>query len=288
MGRGASSGSAKRIYEYGNFRDFLKDFYEQEKQKDFCFSFRAFSALAGFKSKSFLKLVIQGKRNLTADSINRLAVAVKLNKDETFFFRNLVLLTQASTAQDRQTFAGQLLKSREYRKLRPLSEAQYHYMSHWYFIVIRELVGLPQFQEDPQWIASRVNPPISPTEAQNALKELAELGLVKRNAEGRLVQTDEAIATPDEVVSAYAAEYHREMLKKASESIDRFSRDLREISSVTFGISKSNVQKIKEIIYRCRKEIVELSAQDTPRDSVYQLGFQVFPLALDTIGEKKK
>src|ERR1700683_449627 len=124
---GAGPGPKKKIYEYGNFREFLRDYYLSQKEEDRRFSYQVFAKVAGFKSKSFLTLVITGKRNLTSESIEKISLALKLNKDEATFFRNLVFLNQSSTAVDKQVYVDQLIRSREYKKLHPLSEEQYQY-----------------------------------------------------------------------------------------------------------------------------------------------------------------
>ena len=52
------------IYNFSDYRDFLKDRYRQLKEADPVFSFRHFSKQAGFGSPNYLKLVMDGKRNL--------------------------------------------------------------------------------------------------------------------------------------------------------------------------------------------------------------------------------
>lgn len=278
----------KKIYEYGNYRDFLRDFYISQKEKDPTFSYKTFSRLVGFKARSFIPFVIQGKRNLTSESIDKLSHALKLNGNETLFFRNLVHLNQATTSKQKQIYAQQLIQSKEYKKHYPLSEAQFLYLSQWYFVAIRELVGLPEFKEDPTWIANRLEPKITTKEAEMAIAELQRLGLIKKNEAGRLIQTDAVVSTPDEVVSAYATQYHLTMLDKAKESIGRFKREMREVSGATICMSSENLEKIKEIIRKCRGEINELNTRSGGYNSVYQLNFQLFPLAPGFKEEKKK
>jgi uncharacterized protein (TIGR02147 family) len=277
----------KSIYQYANYRDFLNDYYSNSKEVNKSFTFRYFAKLAGFGSCGFFKLILQGKRNLAPEGIEKIAKALNLNKEESFFFFNLVLFNQAITQDDKRLFADQLLKSREYKKLHPLSEAQYSYFSKWYLVSIRELAGLSTFQEDPEWIAQKVKPEITVPQAKKALEDLIKLGLLKRDQNGKLVQAEANISTPDEVVSVYLANYHVDMMSKGQESIKRFPREKREISSVTFGMSQENVRKIKEIIYECRKKILDITTGDPQSNSVYQLNFQLFPLA-ELDGENKE
>src|SRR3989338_10129624 len=125
------------IFEFDNYRTYLKELYASLKTAKAPFSFRYFSKKAGFRSPNFLKLVMEGKRNISPESIEKFAQALDLNKEGAIFFRNLVLLNQATTVEERKFYAEQIIRSRFYRKVYPLKQAQFDYYSNWYFIPIR-------------------------------------------------------------------------------------------------------------------------------------------------------
>jgi uncharacterized protein (TIGR02147 family) len=267
------------VFEYDNYRDYLRDLYGFYKKTKPQFSYRYFSQKAGFRSPNFLKLVIEGKRNLSPESIERFTSALKLNKKETEFFRILVHLNQARTIGEKKLYAEQLMQSRTFRYIHPLRQDQYRYYAEWYNIPIRELATLPEFSEDPGWIARSLLPPISPQQAQKALDLLLQLGLLERDESGRLVQADAFISTGDEVTSTSVANYHREMIQKGSEALDRFPGPDRDISSVTMALSEEVFQEIKALIQKFRKELLAIADQDQRPEGVYQINFQLFPLA---------
>ena len=60
-----------RVYDFLDYRAYLRAYYEAAKRTQRSFSFRSFSKLAGLRSPNFLKLVIEGERNLGADSVPR-------------------------------------------------------------------------------------------------------------------------------------------------------------------------------------------------------------------------
>ena len=84
----------KPVFSYIDFREYIRDFYK-EKKKESRFSYRDFSRLAGFSSPVFIKLVIEGKANVSRSSITKLCNAMKLNREEKRYFKNLVLFIQA-------------------------------------------------------------------------------------------------------------------------------------------------------------------------------------------------
>jgi uncharacterized protein (TIGR02147 family) len=274
--------SRKSIYEYGDYRAFLRDFYDFSKATNKSFSFRSFSKLAGFQSPSVLKRVMTGERNLSKVSILRFAKALGLSESETQFFKNLVLFCQATTAEEKHLLGKQILRSHTFKRIHPVSEAQFNYFSSWYMVAIRELVDLRNFQEDPEWIASRIQPRIEPHQAKRAIEELLLLGMIKRDADGRLKVTSTNISTPDEVASSIVAQFHRELMKKAMDSIDTIPRERREISALAMGVSEKTMQIVKRKIQAFRQELVSIVSCDEAPDMVYQLNFQFFPLTQES------
>jgi uncharacterized protein (TIGR02147 family) len=268
----------RSIFEYDNYRTYLKDFYLDAKTKDTKFSFRFFAKMLGFSSSSFFKHVIDGHKNLSDESIDKFINAFKFNKDEAHHFRNLVYFNQAKSLEDRERFSLEIFRSRSYRKIHPLKESQFNYMTNWYYVVIREMISVSDFKEDPEWIAANVFPPITPTQAEDALSALTNLGLIGRDERGKLVQTNAIVMSADEVTSALAARFHREFMKKASESIDLVARENRDISSATFQVSESTAKRLKEKIQKFRKELVEEASRDPEPEAVFQLNLQLFPV----------
>jgi uncharacterized protein (TIGR02147 family) len=268
----------KSVFVYENYRSYIRDTYLAKKANDKNFSYRNIARMAGFKSSSFLKLVMDGKSNLSPESIEKVSKVFKHNKAEAQYFRLLVLLNQSTTAEDRRRYSTEILKLRAYRRVHPLDDALHRYISRWYFIVIKEMVALPGFREDPEWIAEELGGQITPHEAKRAIDEMLEIGIIGRDDEGKLYQIKSFLMTPNEVVAGAAAEYHREMAKKAAESIDRVPRSERELSALTIGVSRESALKIKEMVQEFREKIMEVCTQDSCPDSVYQVNLHLFPL----------
>lgn len=267
------------LFSYLDYRRYLRDRFAYEKSRTRHFSFRYFARIAGFSSPGFLKMVMTGERNLTPTSINQCARALKLPKKEAAYFEALVLFNQARTDQERDLYFERLSSLKPPVRLTGLAKDQYEYFSQKHFVVIREMVSLPCFREDPEWIAQGVKPPIKPKEVQHALEVLLRLGLIKRNAEGKLIQSDASLTTPAEVASVEVYNFHQAMLNDAKEAMLRVSPELRDITSLTIPIPKKSLGSIKERIKAFREEIIDVVNKGTSDyHEVYQLNIQLFPV----------
>jgi uncharacterized protein (TIGR02147 family) len=268
------------VFGYLDYRQFLADAYTDLKERQRGFSYRWFSRRAGMSSPNFLKLVIDGQRNLTARSTEQFAEALGLNRRETEFFRELVLFNQAASAADKNRHFDRIGAFRKHREVRQLERAAFEYLSHWYYPAVRELAACRGFREDPEWIAAHLVPAISPAQARQALDLLRDLGLLSRDGTGDLVQGEPLVSTGPEVRSLAAGNFHRQMMKRAAAAIENVPRSERDISSVTVSLSPAGFQMFKDKIVALRQELLELSAQEADPSRVVQFNFQVFPLAV--------
>lgn len=283
-----SANVSKTVFEYDNYREYLRDYYMAAKARDKKFSFRYFARVGGFKSGNILKIVIDGKINIVDETAEKFCKALKLNREESLFFRNLVHFNQAQSTEERLRYSKELLRSLTFKKMYPLMEAQYRYFDCWYYPTVRGLVNTEGFKEDPNWIAKRVNPQISPAEARKAIDELLQLGLLSRNETGKLVLSNPTVTTSNAITSSSLANYHREMMNKAAESIDRFPRELRDLSALTLTVSKDSVGVLKEMSEKFRRDILEVVSRDSAMNSVYQLNIYLFPVAMTSEEEESK
>lgn len=267
-------------FRYLDYRAFLTDFYRAQKRRR-GFSYRAFAKAAGLSAPNYLQLVVAGKRNLTDDTAARFATACGLSADSAEYFQALVRFNQAGTDEERNARYRKLTAFRRYRRAHKLELAHAAYHASWYVPAIRELAASPRFREDPEWIASTLQPEIKPREAAQALATLLELGLLRRNPDGRLEQQTRVLSTGPETLGMHIRNYHAEMMQRATAAMAEFPAADRDVSSLTMCVGPEVLAEIKERIRSFRRELIELvSSQETPT-RVLQLNLQLFPLSSD-------
>lgn len=268
------------VYDYLDYRRFLSDLMSfKKKQGGKKYSYRFLARACGFASPNFIKLVIEGQRNLTNESLAKIALGFGLSPTEREFFENLVFMNQSETHAEKDYYYQKMMAAKAYTKIHKIHKACYEYFSKWYYPAIREMAVFNDGGYSAAEIADRLTPRITPKEAEKALTLLTELGLIAKDAQGKWRQVDNTITTGPEVQSLTIANFHKEMLKLAAESIDRFSSAERDITGLTISINSQKISLIKELIAGLRKELLTLACQDELADQVIQINFQVFPLS---------
>jgi uncharacterized protein (TIGR02147 family) len=273
----------KSIYEYTNYRLYLKDYYEERKATE-GFTYRDFSRLTGMNSTSWLLHLIKGTKNLSADSIIRVSKALKHSKAEAEYFEMMVPFSQARTNGVKDHYYQRMLALKRKLKIARIGEEQYDYYTKWYHPVIRSMVSKVDFRDgkgghDFAKLARCLMPPIPAREAKKSVELLEKLGLVIPTAEGGYAQSSALISTGDEVSSLNVINYHKQVSRLAEEAHDISAKEERDISALTLGVSEADFHLIKARIQAFRKEIMDIAMASADPDRVYQLNFQLFPVA---------
>lgn len=273
--------------DFDDYRIYLRAIIAHYKRTRPDFSYRKFSKVAGFSSPNFLKLVAEGKRNLSSRSISMFAKGLELDAHEQDVFENLVLLGQATTDAERNRYYLRLRKrSRPNDTTKRLEEAQYKVYSLWYALPIHELAGLPDFSEDPAWIGRRLRPQVRPADVKHALALLQEIGLLVRDEAGRLKPANARLSSGPAPLAV--RNYHRAMMELATGALDGVSVSDRHVSSLTMALTRDQFEELRRRIEGFRKELfaTETGTDDQHR-VVYQVGFQVFPLTNGVHGDEQ-
>lgn len=264
------------VFRYLDHRLFLADYYRAGKGRGF--SYRSFSRTARLRSPNYLKLIIEGQRNLTPEMAERFATACRLQGEAAEYFVELVRFTQAQNDLERNQAYRRLSAFQRYRQAQRLEVAHAAYHAHWYVPAIRELVGCPGFREDPEWIGRRLLPEVSARQVAHALEALHTLGLVERKESGELAQRAAVVSTGSQTASMHIGTYHRAMLKRAALAIEAVPAARRDISSLTLRVRESSIPDLKSKLARFRRELLELEGHEADGDQVLQLNLQLFPL----------
>ncbi len=271
------AGPLPDIYNYTNYRQFLIDYYHTQKEINPKFSLRYLALRAKFPSHGLLKYLMEGKRNLSKKTLVKLAGGLGFSRDQTQYFENLVFFNQAKGLDEKNFYYEKLLRFPGKSTFRALETSQLQIFRRWYNIVIREMLHLKDFRNNPAWIADRILAPVESYEVEESLTSLLASGIIKKTANG-YKPSDPDITTEDEVKSFLVKSYHAQMLKLAAWAQDEVPAKERDISSVCFAIKESELPNLKKQLQLIRKELRNFAAKDGEGERIVQVNMQLFPL----------
>jgi uncharacterized protein (TIGR02147 family) len=108
---------------------------------------------------------------------------------------------------------------------------------------------------------------------------LLDLGLITKTPKGTYRQTNQAITSGEHMANLAIHKFQKQSMQLAAESLDRFDKDERDISTITCSVSSKGLAALKSEIEACRRKMIAIIDNDDPVDRVYQLNFQLFPVS---------
>jgi len=276
------------LFEYQNYRDYLRAYYNEQKALKKSFSYRSFSKKAGIQAPSFLFYVIEGKRNLTKNSLMKISTAIGHTREESDYFENLVFFNQADSIHEKTLYYSRIVEVRKPFDIQQIPLDRYEYYTQWYHSIIRELVTFIDFKDNYTALGAYLVPKISARQARDSIRLLERLGFIERDQDGLYHQTSNVIGVHPAPSDSFIIEkFQMEMLQVALQSYERIPIYDRMSSSTTFSISEETFKLFKMKAREFRKELAEIARLDSSQECVFQLTMNLFPVSRRKNNENK-
>lgn len=278
MARKSTSSQNVNIFAYTDFRRFIKDRYRRLKSIDRSLTYAKIGLVIGFSSPGFFTQIIQGKSRIPANMVPKFCTALKLTKKESAHFRLLVEYGQADTHERMHELFKKVLVANA-GSLRTLSPDQYVLFDKWYYTVVHELLHYQRFDGDYRALSRMLLPPITPSQAREAIDLLVRLNLIKKNDAGAYVRSDaQNLTTGFHPESVAINNYLLEMMKLAQCSIETCQPEQRSLSTLTVSLSENGYRRLEQEMHEFRRRLLSLANEDMTEDRLYQINLQMFPL----------
>ena len=267
----------KSVFEYRNYREYIRDFYESRKRNS-AFTWREFAKLAQFASSGFLKLVCDGKTRLSKVAVEKVLPVFGLLGDQAEYFRLMVAFCDSPSPEVRSSSFEKMMKIAQENRVEFLESKSFAYFSSWANPVLRELAPIME-GASPLEMGHTLVPAISAAEARESLELQESLGLLQKDECGNYRQTSEGVSSSREVMSATVVNMQKQYAHLAAEALERYSRDYRHISGMTMGLDREAYERLAAELDAFRKKVADIVSNVKNYDRVYRLNLQLFPLS---------
>lgn len=267
---------------YEDYRAYLRAMIVYLKATRPQFSYRYFSRVAGFSSPNFLKLVAEGKRNLSLRSIPKFARGLGLDAREEEIFETLVRLDQCQSDDERNAHYLKLRRRSKVSDVKARKEETYFQIhASCCAQTLMALVEQPDFKEDPAWIRRRLRMDVKGAEVRRYISMMEDIGYLERDAHGRLRRGKTPYTPTPQLASLALRNLQRVMLQKAAESLEQSPSEAEHprALSMTLTLTEAQRRQIEVLMEGCMEGMLAVLEQDDPDPTeVYQLGIQMFAL----------
>lgn len=276
-----------RLSTHTDFRQYLKEFYNFKKKTQSSpvrsYSYATFSAAADIKSPNYLKLIIDGQRNLSDNMIKKFAKALQLSKAETEEFAALVHYGQAKDPLERNRCLKVLADIRVRKQMDSghIKEEVMNKVPSWVTWVLYALADQEGVDFDINRLRETLRGRVSLDEIQRALDTLIEKGELKRDEEGNITKGRKLMEGSSDIPPALVRKLQAELIYLGMESLFQDDPTEREFGAFTMALTKEEFEKVKFEVRQLRKRLYadfSVQREQTKGERVYQLNFQLFPV----------
>lgn len=278
---------APEVSSYVDYRLYLKDFFEF-KQRLFAgsrapYTYSTFSAACGLKAPQYLKLIIEGERNLSEKTIPQFSRALSLKKEDSIDFKLLVRSNQETDPGSRALLFKELMDYRVQVKLKKgeISKKHFEQIPNWAAWVLFEATQTHLNTQDPKALQSFLRGKVSATQASEALKSLLDAGLVGYHSDKGLTKERNLIEDAEEVPVDLVRSLQAQFMYLALESLYQDPPTEREFGSATLAITAKEFEEIRFKLRQLRKAIQkdnQVARNDSKAERIYQLNIQLYPV----------
>jgi uncharacterized protein (TIGR02147 family) len=269
----------KDLFEYTDYRQFLHDHYEHTKQTKPYYSYRYISGRVGI-NPGFLFRLFGGKVQLGIKKVGIFADLLELEGRKREYFFELVRLGRAKREED-ILLSLKRLQAIKGVQFKTLADDQIAFFDKWHHMALWSLLSINPFNgKNYRHLGSMIIPPLTAQEARESVSLLERLGMIRRNEKGIFETTHVFVSSTEKWSSPAIKNYQRTSIDLSRVALDNQPKSRRDISTVTFTCSLSQLDTLRERLQSIRQEMLMFSQDDPGGDCVMQLNLQLFPAAV--------
>jgi len=250
-----------------NVQEALREQFADLRSRNPAFSLRAYARRLGLNS-GVLSAVMRGDRQVSSAWAQKIVPRMKL-----------------PAGQEKAIYQGlrahELLKggrrAAELPQVLRLKSDEFRLIAESLHFALLALFDLDNFKSDSKWMAQQLG--VSPQSIRQALGRLQRLGLVAQDKRTKRWKTTGArLRTSDGVSDLAIRHFHVESLELAKKAIYEQDTSERDLLCTTVAINRDKLplarQMIREFVTR-----LEAALTEAPRENVYRMAIQLFPLS---------
>lgn len=274
----------KPIFEYLDYRVYLKDSYEERKSESPFYSYRVMAESFGLFPSNLFR-ILHGDAHLPARCQSRAIEVLGLTGRSAEYFLLLIAYSRERSAKARSEILEKAMALRDVSR-KTVEERELEYFTNWWTPVVRALLELTAGRANPGELGASLLPPVDAKDVQASLELLTELGMIKKASSGRLLPAEVHLTAGGPAKAKAIHAFQKQILALASDSLKRFKPADRDVSTLTLSVDDRAFGEIRELIRECRRQIQKTVEESKHPNRVMHLAMAFFPAAQVTGGRK--
>lgn len=255
--------------------EYLQAYYKYRKGMDQGFSYEAWSVELGYRSRSFLKMLVSGQRGLTEDFVENFSRHVKFTPSQSQYFSLIALYEQAVAEHEKTVYLDKIFEYSGRLQQLQLVENKDEFLLDVHLPKLLLLLGFHDIQKTPEYLAQITG--TDQASIEERLYKLASLGLAVQN-ESQWEAIEESFRVPSQFGSQALESYHNASLAEAMEA-QKMEARLRRFRSLLLPLSEPEFEVLLgDIENLVGKAIAKHSHKHLLNRRLYKLNLNLYPV----------
>jgi uncharacterized protein (TIGR02147 family) len=248
----------------------LREQYLELRARNPKFSLRAYARRLKVNS-GVLSAVMNGSRPVTPKFLNQIIPRMGLPPEKECQVQGDFKLKHLSRAEVSANKAIMLLRADEFN----LISDPLHFS-------ILSLFELQDFEPKAEWMSKRLKAPLR--EVRAALERLQRLELVRKQ-KGGWQTTGKVLRTSEGISDMAIKRFHEQRLEEAKAALFEIDVHDRDYLCSTVAINRRKIPLARKLVREFLEKLEEVLGED-PKDEVYRVGIEIFPVSGLKRGQK--
>ncbi len=214
--------------------------------------------------------IMSGKRRLTPDRVQDIAVILDLTARERAYLRQWVLPEGPAAQQDSESRSQPASGKRR--------QVSAFILRDWLHVYVKDSVRLASVQKDPQSIYRELGGIASQQRIDRSLRFLLHHGYLKRNQEGVLVESEPLHVTGDKDANRKVRAFHAKALDIARDGLELYSTEERLAQALVLPLDGQAYAELSDLIRQFSEQLKVFAEQHASSDQrLYQIVLHLTP-----------
>lgn len=265
-----------KIKNYLSAYLYLQDAYLERKSDSPAFSYDVWAQEMGASDKSYIRMMVLGKRPINAKMAAAFAMSLKLDSEDQKFFLVLLEYTQSKTQEQKNLFGKRLVTLLRSDLDRLEVQAHYDFLSNPLMPRLQVFISFNDVDQSPQNLAWLLG--VSEDEVNAGISTLLNLGLIKRVGD-RLVTQKKSFNVPDHFGDLGLEAFYSSNLDAAKEAM-RLPKEKRRYKSLFLPLNSQEFEKyLSNLQTFVSEQIYNFNPDEYEDRTLYQVHFNIIPVS---------
>lgn len=262
------------VYDFSDIGSFLKALYSNKKRQDQGLTYESWSSELGYKSRSFLKMIVNGDRKPSRDFMDRLCDSEGIAENERQYLFLLVRYANVEFEDEKKDLCDRMIELRgAIKSLKGVPQDEF--LTNPDLPKLHLLTGFTGFKRHTQELARLMGLDVSLIEQH--LESLLRLGMVKKEKD-EWIAVENSFRIPQNLGQSALRKYHEASAKESILAQD-IEQSLRKFRSLLFAATEENLSILNEEINRFAHRVLErFDTSSLEEKRLYKLNLNYYPV----------